>query len=163
VFSGDGGYRDSTGLTTLLDFWDLLAPELAKTNASTRQLIVPVFVLLDNHYRSSAARKALGKSAELLAPLQGRSARGHPTRQAILEQRTAWIAADALPGFPGPYPFTRWRLIAPHASPEPAAPLGWVLSTSSQRGLRRQLNGDDSLKVLQDTLHSIRSWQRPDG
>jgi hypothetical protein len=161
VFGGDGGYRDGTGLTTLLDFWDLLAPELARTNASTSQLIVPAFVLLDNHYRSSAARKALGKSAELLAPLRGRGARDQPTSQAMLEQRTAWIAADELPGFPGPYPFTRWRVIAPHDSPEPAAPLGWVLSTSSQQRLTHQLNRDDSLYLLQDSLHSIRSWQRP--
>lgn len=161
VLSGDGGYRDNTGLTTLLELWDLLGPEIARSNASSSQPIVPVFVLLDNHYRSSSQRKDFQGKMEFLAPLEGLSAATHPTSQEVLEQRTALISAGALPGLPGPYHFGRWHVVAPHAGPEPVAPLGWALSLSSQQRLTHQIDGDSGLELMWQQLCSIRSWERP--
>ena len=101
VLSGDGGYRDNTGLTTLLEFWNLLEPAIAQSNVGSGPPVVPVFVLLDNHYRSSDARGKLHRKVEFLAPLQGRSAMTHSVSPAVLEQSAASISAGALPGLPG--------------------------------------------------------------
>lgn len=164
VLSGDGGYRDNTGLTTLLEFWDLLEPAIARSNEGSSQPVVPVFVFLDNHYRSSAQRKSLGKKSEFLAPLEGRNAATHSAGQAVLEQRTASISTEALPGLSTPCPFGRWHIVAPRAGPGPTAPLGWVLSPSSQQRLTHQIDTDSNdggMILVQFALRSIRTWERP--
>ena len=166
VLSGDGGYRDNTGLTTLLEFWDLLEPAIAQSNRGSGPPVVPIFVLLDNHYRSSSARNTFHRKVEFLAPLQGRSAGTHSVSQAVLEQRAASISAGALPGLPDTYLYGRWNILAPREGPEPAAPLGWVLSHSSQQRLIRQIEmGDEEngLKVLRENLNKIRDPRRPGG
>lgn len=170
VLVGDGGYRENSGLSTLLEVWRKLAPALAKENAASGPPIVPVFVLLDNHYRSAAVSKRLDRSPELRALGEGKNAAQHPASQGVLEQQTALIAAEPIPGrnsircTPVPelseiYCSPRWYIIAPKLGPAPSAPLGWVLSAASRENLDDQLARSE-INTLIPTLTSLQSTLR---
>ena len=186
---GDGGYRDNTGLTALLELWSKLEPEVADHNRSVAEAekqatiidaepakakptsaqadtaamvyVVPIFVILDNHYRSRARGATPERTPELQVIREGARARSHPTSEGVLEQQVAVEATDPVPGIaakeasaavPGCIP-GRWFVVAPKTTPEPSVPLGWVLSDQSRSALDNQLSAQlGPLKAALDPL-----------
>jgi hypothetical protein len=142
---GDGGYRENTGLSTLLEMWRTLGPSVQAHNARQGQRpITPTIVLLDNHYRFATQADSPGRLGELLVPLTGMSARQHLGSEPVLEQTALDTMTAAQPEAPdantlGQRRCVGWLVVAPRTSISVTAPLGWVLSSQSRASLRTEL------------------------
>jgi hypothetical protein len=141
----DGGYADGAGNAALLDLWRQLEPLVAAHNGSVQGvagLVVPVFVVIDNHYQSRAAAPPARRTAELLVPpVTYRKASG--TRSADREQEAMSAIAASLPGKPTwscqvPASKRGRVLLAPSTRPGLPAPLAWTLAGSSRADLDSQ-------------------------
>jgi hypothetical protein len=144
----DGGYYENSGLLTLVQMWDALAPvvdaynegELPPGAAPVGSTVQPWIVLLDNHYRSSAISAPPKRPLELLVPLITKS---ETLSQTALEQ-VASAAMSQADDDPATAP-TYFRL-APATEPGVTAPLGWVLSQQTRDDLNCELR--DQLKTV---------------
>lgn len=154
ISSIDGGYLENSGMAALLELWSAVEPTVATHNHDVavhnqnkttkpqdkRPYVMPLVVLLDNHYSVQAPEPEIDPVNELLAPLTGKRARTTAARTATLQQ-------EALVRFTGPLPGTtlevapptRSFLVAPRTEPQIAAPLGWVLSEMSMTSMNNQL------------------------
>ncbi len=155
----DGGYAENTGLLTLLQIWEQLEPHVRAHNARPGAVEVqPWIVLLDNHYRSTAAIPTPDRPRELVAPLLAFGAAGRITPES-LEQTAAFEMSQACPEalrFADCRP--TYLRIAPQVAPGPSAPLGWVLSRTSTEQL------DDALrKALSAARTDYPDLFRPSG
>ncbi|MGH3506106.1 MAG: hypothetical protein ACRDO2_02745, partial [Nocardioidaceae bacterium] len=141
----DGGYADGAGNAALLDMWRQLEPLVEAHNVAVEGddgLVVPVFVVIDNHYQSMASAPPTLRTSELLVPpVTYRKASG--TRSADREQEAMSAIAASLPGKP------TWScrveaskrgrvLLAPSTRPGLPAPLAWTLAGSSRADLDSQ-------------------------
>jgi hypothetical protein len=158
----DGGAAENSALATVLDVWDALEPLVAEHNATVARcraeaavqpaadleprcgldepLVVPMLVLVDNHYASNVAAVPVGRQRELSAPAGLLSAGGVLATQAVLEQEALVTFSGSAPGLPrdGEAPVRYFRL-APSTRPGLAAPLGWTLSDLTRGDMLRQL------------------------
>lgn len=118
-----------------------LEPHVRAHNARPgAEEVQPWIVLLDNHYRSTAAIPTPDRPRELVAPLLAFGAAGRITPES-LEQTAAFEMSQACPEalrFADCRP--TYLRIAPQVAPGPSAPLGWVLSRTSTEQL------DDALR-----------------
>nr|WBO75699.1 hypothetical protein SBE_006422 [Streptomyces sp. SBE_14.2] len=171
----DGGYLEASGMAGLLELWSAVEPEVAAHNRCvTARLdaeaadserrptacpqdekaayVVPLAVLLDNHYSVQTPDPDVDPVNELVAPLVGNRAHTTAARLATLQQA-------ALVRFTGPVPGTtrpaaspvRSFLVAPRTEPQVAAPLGWVLSEMSMHSMRRQLDPKAARSLVEPT------------
>jgi hypothetical protein len=140
----DGGYAENTGVQVLLDLWARLQPLVAEHNRHRdRARIVPIFVLVDNHYAKTARAGPVGRTQELLVP--PRTA-GRPDQldDHGVEQLANATFSVAVPGANGETcqvgtgPTQRFLRIAPTESPGVPAPLAWTLSKIAMDDLDRQ-------------------------
>ncbi|MEZ5408661.1 MAG: hypothetical protein R2761_11580 [Acidimicrobiales bacterium] len=117
----DGGYRETSGASSVVEAWPRLGTELATASG---RCVVPVFVQIDNGYRSDEIAPA-GSSGQLLAPLIGLSntAAGYEAAARSASRRQ----------------FDQWFTITTRAHPGSQAPLGWVLSGDAKADLENQL------------------------
>lgn len=146
LYVADGGYLENTGIHTLLGLWDDIQPWVEEHNQDgVGPSVVPVAVLVDNHYRSPAKAKPGSQLNELNAPQQAlgglrRSLLGTET----MEQQLAAAFTGAVPGLPDDSTVSsnapRWFVVAPTTRPQIAAPLGWSLSDTARASLRCQLD-----------------------
>lgn len=135
LFVADGGYLENSGLHTLLALWEDLEPLVATRNENDGPRIVPVAVLVENHYRSRAALQSGGRVRELTGPPNA--------------DRTALVSSEALEQalaatFSRPFAGSttggdRWFVIAPSTRPDVSAPLGWSLSNATRAELDCQI------------------------
>lgn len=160
---GDGGYRDNTGLSTLLEMWRALGPAVQAYNARHLQNpVTPTMVLLDNHYRSSSRADSPGRLGELMVPMRGMSAREHLGSEPVLEQTLLDAMTAAQPsvrdeGSQRPRRCVGWLVVAPRAGVNVTAPLGWVLSSQSRASLRVELR---TVETQLDELGRCASGER---
>ena len=72
MYVGDAGYLENSGLHTLLALWADIRDWVEKVNTSRAKnvRVVPIAVLVDNHFRSGAARIRRPTLNELSAPLK---------------------------------------------------------------------------------------------
>ncbi|MDH4365231.1 MAG: hypothetical protein OEY70_14245, partial [Acidimicrobiia bacterium] len=117
----DGGYRETSGASSVVEAWPRLGTELATASG---RCVVPVFVQIDNGYRSDEIAPS-GSSGQLLAPLIGLS------NTAAGYEAAARSASRRL--------FDQWFTITTRAHPGSQAPLGWVLSDDAKADLENQL------------------------
>lgn len=162
----DGGAAENSGLATALDLWDALEPLVADHNRAVVRcrglaeqaraadggctdaapVVVPLLVLLDNHYASTVVGAPVGRQRELSAPAGLLGADGVLARQSVLEQEALLTFRGVLPGLEpdpdpgsGPTPPGRFVRVAPTIRPGLAAPLGWTLSELTRDDLDDQL------------------------
>jgi hypothetical protein len=150
ISSIDGGYLEGSGLAALLELWSAVEPFVAAKNHDVTakpkdklSYVVPLVVLLDNHYSVQAPEPKIHPVNELVAPLIGNRARTTAARMATLQQAALVRFTGPPPGTPmqvaSPALPTRSFLVAPRTEPQMAAPLGWVLSEMSMQSMRTQL------------------------
>jgi|GEM_PF-4163516 len=148
---GDGGYLDRSGMQSALQAWRAIEPLVAEHNRSVLDpdshpsvlgdaVIVPVFVDIENSYRSVASGPMPDRQHELLAPLATvQLAPGLAGARLEAEARAAY--ARQIPGTTRVLPGMAVRVvtIAPVSRPEVSAPLGWALSPYAMSSLDGQL------------------------
>jgi len=117
----DGGYRETSGASSVVEAWPRLGTELATASG---RCVVPVFVQIDNGYRSDEIAPA-SSSGQLLAPLVGlsKTSAGYEAAARSASRRQ----------------FDQWFTITTRAHPGSQAPLGWVLSGDAKADLENQL------------------------
>ncbi len=131
----DGGYRETSGASTIVEAWPTLVRQLAKT---TGRCVVPVFVQIDNGYRSDEIAPT-GSTGQLLAPLIGltKSSTGYEAAARTESRRM----------------FDHWFTITTRAHPGSQAPLGWLLSSDAKEDLEQQLNlNKDDIRAIRRLL-----------
>jgi hypothetical protein len=144
----DGGAAENSGLASALDVWEALEPHVAAHNDSVvagepdgpAVLVVPMLLLVDNHYESTVVARPVGRHPELSAPLQVRHATKVLADQGVLEQQGLLAFSGALPGLEGDGGPARFFRIAPATRAGVAAPLGWTLSAMTRADLDGQLD-----------------------
>ena len=142
----DGGAAENSGIATVLDLWRGLAPLVQGENErrskthGQQPLLVPMLVLVDNHYQASLTAPVAKRQRELLAPLHVKNAKGVRSEQNVLTQ-DALIAFTGrfAPGVAGRGQEMRVFRIGPEDRPGIAAPLGWSLSDLTRNDLDEQL------------------------
>ncbi|WP_410614112.1 hypothetical protein [Amycolatopsis sp. lyj-109] len=153
----DGGYADNTGVDAMLELWRRLAPMVSDHNRGGGATVVPVFLMLDNHYRALATPRAAGRVQELYIPP---STQGRPDAldDVAAEQRAHAAFSEAIPGEDCPVDLpldSRFIAIRPSVSPGLQAPLAWSLSQMSIRDLDHQRN----TKFAEDpTVAALSKW-----
>ena len=164
----DGGAAENSGLATALDLWDALEPVVTQHNAEVQrcsrddeaegcselpaqQVVVPMLVLVDNHYASSTAPRPVSRQRELSAPAGLLSADGVLATQSVLEQEALVTFSGPVPGLEGDSPLRYFR-VAPVVRPGLAAPLGWTLSDLTRTDLDEQLA--DAMDVACEQIES---------
>lgn len=163
----DGGYADSSGLSTLSDLAPALMAEVRRYNAAavsgtprggTIALVVPVTVYLGNSARPDPVHAAPGRTPEMTVPTHTRpiAGRSQLTDSDALLQRLfgetgpgQWLSCAAAD--PGCLAAQRWAaakvadqvvFASPRTTPRVSAPLGWVLSPFSRQALEAALSGE---------------------
>jgi hypothetical protein len=148
---GDGGYIESSGIQAALQSWRAIEPLVAAHNQEVvtrgtatvlpNAVILPVFVIISNSYRSVATAPAPAPQGQLLAPVVGAEAALNSLSPARLEAEVRAEFSQLLPGTLLADPGFRNRVIdiAPASRPEITAPLGWALSPQAEQSLDRQL------------------------
>ncbi|MEV6825963.1 hypothetical protein [Amycolatopsis sp. NPDC051102] len=98
----DGGYADNTGIDSMLALWQRLEPLVAAHNRTgAGATVVPVFVMLDNHYRTVASAVPPARTQELFVPPSTRD-RTDQLDDLIAEQRARAAFTGPVPGRAGP-------------------------------------------------------------
>lgn len=147
VMDTDGGANENSGIDSLFRLWTQLEPLVAAHNTLARDnsalqggaglIIVPMFVLIDNHYTSTAAAAQRKVPMEMFAPLRVLHAQETNVAQGVLTQAAQLAFNGTVPGTEEKS--SRFYLVSPYQKPTVAAPLGWTLSAITQRELRDQL------------------------
>lgn len=86
LFVADGGYLENSGRHTVLALWEDLEPLIGEKTAGKGPTVVPIAVLVENHYRSAAALESGARVRELTGPPQADRAalvRSQPLEQAL--------------------------------------------------------------------------------
>ncbi|MBJ7453720.1 MAG: hypothetical protein JHC71_16795, partial [Blastococcus sp.] len=151
----DGGAADNSALATILDLWDELEPVVAGHNSAVARCssdptamsctemlasvrVAPMLVVLENHYRSTAAPEPVNRQPELSAPIGLLDANRVLVEQAVQEQEALITFSGPLPGETAAAPVRLFR-VNPTERPGVAAPLGWTLSDMTRADLRDHL------------------------
>jgi len=138
----DGGYRETSGASPIVELWPTLSGELERALARDQRCISPIFLQIDNGYTGSR-RLPSGRSvlSQFTAPLTA-------IRQAPAGAEDA--ARQQSYDLFGPDQFV-W--ITTRAHPGSSAPLGWVLSEDAEADLLDQLQRNSSaIDHLRDLL-----------
>lgn len=148
----DGGYAEGTGLGSIID----LSPELLKYAAekSTSEggdPVIPIIMYLDNDRGGDLQPAPPNAISELMVPItgNGNSATSQISAASLLQRSAQLVDAninhdDAAPREQASSPLLSGNVIVVSQRSEPAiaAPLGWVLSTSSAHQMDTSLEQD---------------------
>ncbi|GEP34692.1 hypothetical protein NSZ01_24600 [Nocardioides szechwanensis] len=150
----DGGYAENTGIGTLVDLAPQVLPWVRAHNdcvlmagpdcgARPTTLVVPLLVYFDNGSGSDLAAPTPEPALEVLVPVATalKAKKSLYSTDSQLQRATAALATDQLWSVDGSDLVSRvdeWRahsvfVVYQATSPGIAGPLGWVLSTASQR------------------------------
>ncbi|MDQ4097076.1 MAG: hypothetical protein M3144_04320, partial [Actinomycetota bacterium] len=147
AFVGDGGYKDNTGASALLELWDSVRGQVEAANRGQGPCVVPVFVEINNGYIDRRAPSSGGRLAESVGPFAGavgvfakRDSAGPELASALFADEVRTSDGGSLKKFVS-------FALAPH--PGVQAPLGWSLSESSKADLLRQLSEERNRLALE--------------
>jgi hypothetical protein len=125
----DGGYRETSGASTLVELWPELQAGLAA--AAPQGCVSPVFLQIDNGYASDQVSGVGGGAVgQVLAPLRAVFS-ASSGEEAAAREASRQLFGGAERG--------NWFRITTYAHPGSTAPLGWVLSSDAMNDLERQL------------------------
>jgi len=128
----DGGYRDNSGASTLVDLWPSIAAAATDTFGSSGECVRPIFLQIDNGYAATAtATSAPVNLNQVLVPLQTQRNIENAIENAARQRSQLLQLADGS--------VADWFQITTVATPGTSAPLGWVLSSEAKEQLHRQL------------------------
>jgi hypothetical protein len=138
----DGGYRETSGASTIVELWPELSAALDTAFAADRPgaCADPVFLQIDNGYTGQQVSGVGRGSVGFFAPLQAIMRASGGEEAAAREASHEVFAGDG-----------HWFRITTFAHPGSTAPLGWVLSSDAQDDLEQQL------AVNADTIEAIRA------
>ena len=153
----DGGYLDSSGASTIEEFWNQLEPLVARYNAGdypagqpASSCLVPYLIQIDNGYDEPHPAASTRRPGELTVPLKAAlSARSAFSSLAREVAAVTFSRGDLSAGVTRA---DRYAHFFTQSHPGVEAPLGWVLSNDAQRDLHRQLRENQS------QLAKVRSW-----
>lgn len=145
----DGGYTEGTGLGSIID----LSPELLKFAAQKSaenggDPIMPIIMYLDNDRGGDLQPAPPNAISELMVPITGnaKSATAQISAATLLQRSAQLVNSPsnydaAAPGEQATSPLLPGSVIVVSQRSEPAiaAPLGWILSTSSATQMDRSL------------------------
>jgi hypothetical protein len=150
----DGGYFDTSGASPLVELWSEIAAEVGRRNGAGA-CIVPVFIQIDTGY-DDPTRATPSRPPEALVPpkaaLAARNAREANARQAAALAFSGPFPPGTKATRPGVTEVDRFAHMYPHAHPGSKAPLGWTLSGTARRDLRRQL------RTNHGEIAKVRRW-----
>ena len=159
----DGGYRDNTGASALLETWSEIAPLVAQHNKTMPTCIVPVFIEIDNGYRNRNATAAPGRLGQLLAPLTGAAAVFASRDAGWIEEAAHQFSRNLGPGVQvldstGAVVTDRFTRLSLFAHPGVQAPLGWSLSREAVDDIAGQLAVPENAAAIAEAV----KWLSPD-
>ena len=159
----DGGYRDNTGASALLETWSEVAPLVAQHNNTMPTCIVPVFIEIDNGYRNRNATAAPGRLGQMLAPLTGAAAVFASRDAGWIEEAANQFSRDLGPGVrvvdsTGAVVTDRFTRLSLFAHPGVQAPLGWSLSPQAVDDIAGQLAVPENAAAIAEVV----KWLTPD-
>ncbi len=154
----DGGYAENTGIGMLLALWPRLERLIATHNATSGNArVVPVFLMVDNHYAEVAAAASPQRVVEALVPPLTRSRPDSLDELAIQEEAAATFSGP-VPGTLNPCDVSlaagRYVSISPQTSPGLPAPLAWTLSRLATEDLTAQRRAVLGMPAAQ----ALRAW-----
>lgn len=161
-FDGDGGYRDNTGASALLELWSRLEPKLLAYNRTNPVCVVPLLIQIDSGYQGPLAQQAQGRLFPSIAPLIG-ATRVFSNRDTLFPQlgQAAFVGplAPDIAATTGPRSeaVTRYASFHLNAHPGVQAALGWSLSPSARDDVLNQLRVDGN----RDAMNTVKSWLEP--
>lgn len=150
---GDGGYRDNSGASSVVDVMTALDPLIQEYNATHAECIVPVLLEIESGYAGLGASDPLGSGAQLLAPPLGAASVFGDLSYGQIEQAVAWFTRELAPattvriGAEGA-PVARHVRISLVDHPGVTAPLGWSLSEGAINDFARQLTVPENAEGL---------------
>jgi hypothetical protein len=128
----DGGYRDNSGASTIVDLWPSIATAATATFGSADECVRPIFLQIDNGYAATAtASSAPVDINQVLVPLKTQRNIESAIENSARQRSQELTLADGR--------VADWFQITTVATPGTSAPLGWVLSREAQDQLHRQL------------------------
>lgn len=153
IHIGDGGYRDNTGASGIVDVLAQLAPLIADAPEAHGVCVVPVVVEISSGYRDNVAPSTRGRIYEGIAPLSGALSVFGSRDRADPELLVAATADSVVSGYdithngePAADRHVRFGLFS---TPGAQAPLGWLLSEESADNLVAQLSLEDNLAAFE--------------
>jgi hypothetical protein len=135
----DGGYRETSGASTIVELW----PHMAASLSDGSPCAAPVFVQIDNGYTSEElVTSGRGVVNQFITPISAvlASSRG--------QENGARQASHALFA-------PAWHRITTAAHPGSSAPLGWVLSTDARNDLQRQLTRPQTAQEITQLRNAL--------
>ncbi len=145
VFTGDGGYVDSSAASPLVETLPALIRETEErlTTKKADSCVQPVVLQIDNGYADVTAAADRGRLRELSAPLAGTGAttgsRADAARQALALAARPRCAGVTRPTYLHMFPVAR---------PGIEAPLGWSLSKAAREDLDEQIRSFDNVTQI---------------
>jgi hypothetical protein len=150
---GDGGYRDNSGASSIMDAYSALEPLVDQFNAGHDRCIVPILVEINNGYAGFGAPGSAGDVAQLVAPALGAAKVFSDLSYGQIEQAAAEFSRPLSPdvdvlrgGDPLPTRFFQITLVD---HPGVTAALGWSLSRAAVDDLVGQLDLEENRAALQ--------------
>jgi hypothetical protein len=163
TYAGDGGYRDTSAASPVLELWPEVDEYVTKHNqVADNGCLVPFFLQIDNGYSQAQGRSVDPQPSELTVPIVGyqhasggianaaRIAAARRFSGTIVDRAGTEVVAD--PSVLVPTPVPRFMQLTTQSHPGTKAPLGWVLSEAAQRDL------DEQLSALGRDIEQVRAW-----
>ena len=159
---GDGGYRDNTGASTLVELWSQVGPLVAEHNRTSDTCIVPVMIEIDNGFRNRNAVVSGGRVGQLLAPLTGAAAVFGSRDAGWIEAAADEFSRDLGDGLhvydaSGAEVHDRFARVSLFAHPGVQAPLGWSLSSEAVNDISQQFTVPDNVAARDQ----VAGWLAP--
>jgi hypothetical protein len=139
---GDGGYRDNSGASTIVDAWSVLEPLVERYNESHDRCVVPILLEIATGYAGLNAPEQSSNAAQLVAPAIGAAAVFGDLSYGQIEQAAAEFRRSLGPDLEarvGGTAVSRHFRVSLVEHPGVTAPLGWSLSDAAIRDFIRQL------------------------
>jgi len=140
VYVGDGGYRDNTGTSTLLEAFDPVQSYLQ--GAGTDRCVTPIFIQINSGYENRSPTRSSGRLFESIGPPTG-VVSVFGTRDVAGPQLARRAFAN------------RYFEFSLRAHPAVQAPLGWSLSESATEDLEHQMKLDANKKQFEKLRQAL--------
>lgn len=159
---GDGGYRDNTGASAIIETWAEIEPLVANHNRTADTCVVPFLIEIDNGHRNLDPTSEPGRIGQLVAPLSGAlnvfSARDAGWIEAAANEFSRSLGGvEVYAGAASVAMTDRFSRVSLFSHPGVQAPLGWSLSPSAVRDISGQL----AVPANRAALDEIATWLTP--
>ncbi len=176
TYAGDGGYRDSSAASPIVELWPEVAeligdnnleatsptPSSAGDPEASPACVVPYFLQIDNGYSGAPTTSGDPRPSQLTAPLSGQRKASGAIANAARQAASRFFSTEAIdpagtmidlaPNALGDASLHRFEQITTVSHPGTKAPLGWVLSEAAQQDL------DDQLVGVGVQIERVRAW-----